>query len=57
MNIAERTLDGEPVGTHGGKVRAASNKMDVCAGPLQSRAEETADPAGAYDGNFHSVRG
>jgi len=24
---------------------------------LQSRAEETADPAGAYDGNFHSVRG
>jgi hypothetical protein len=53
MNVAERTVDAQPLGTHRGKVRAACDKMHVCAGLLQSRAEETADASGAYDRDFH----
>jgi hypothetical protein len=42
----------EALGTHGGTVRAARNEMNVCAGLLQSGAEEAADASGADDGDF-----
>jgi hypothetical protein len=53
MNVAERALDAEAVGTHGCKVRPACNEVNVRARLLQPSAEKAADTAGAYDGNPH----
>ena len=51
--VADQKL--EPVGAHGGEMRAARHQADIGAGPRELHSEITADRAGAVNADFHGV--